>query len=147
MAALATVGSLVRVTPWDELQYWSDPESEWEFVDDRRPFVFRVEGWLEDGHIQYGLYGPVVDGPERYHGLMCSIVTREDGSDWRFESSGSAGFKVGPNVAVRNHYHDFRHPEGTVVTGYPRMSRFGGVEVIPSVSDTELGDTQTKSHN
>lgn len=130
MAGLATVGTLVRMTPWDDLQYWVGPDAVWEFVEDRTPFVFRVEGWLEDGHISYGLYGSVVSGPERYHGLICSIITREDGCDWRVESSGSAGFKVGPTAAVRDHRHDFRHPEGTIVEGYPRMSRFGGVEVV-----------------
>ena len=35
---------LVRVTPQDELQYWPCSDSVWEFIDDRRPFVFRVEG-------------------------------------------------------------------------------------------------------
>jgi hypothetical protein len=137
MAALATVGALVRVTPWDDLQYWPNPESVWEFVTDRQPFVFRVEGWLEDGHIRYGLHGLVVDGPERYRGLVCSIITREDGCDWRVDSSGSAGFKVGPGVVVRDHMHDFRHPEGTTLEGYPRMSRFGGVEVVASAPDAE----------
>jgi hypothetical protein len=130
MAALATVGGLVRVTPWAELQYWASPESEWVFVADGTPFVFRVEGWLQDGHIAYGLYGPVVDGPERYRNLMCSIVVRNDGSDWRVDSLSSAGFKVGPSVVVRNHMHDFRHPEGTVLEGYPRMSRFGEVMAL-----------------
>src|SRR5215208_1404546 len=95
MAALGTVGILVRVTPWDDLQHWPSPESEWALVDDRTPFVFRIEGWLEDGHISYGLYGPVVDGPERYRGLICSIIVRVDGSDWRVESRSSAAFKVG----------------------------------------------------
>jgi hypothetical protein len=130
MAALGTVGILVRVTPWDDLQYWPSPEAEWEFVDDRTPFVFRIEGWLEDGHISYGLYGPVVDGPQRYRDLICSIIVREDGSDWRVQSRSSAGFKVGPNIVVRNHMHDFRHPEGTILEGYPRMSRFGEVMVL-----------------
>ena len=130
MAALGTVGILVCVTPWDDLQYWPSPESEWEFVDDRTPFVFRIEGWLEDGHISYGLYGPVVDGPQRYRGLMCSIIVRVDGSDWRVESCSSAAFKVGPNLVVRNHEHDVRHPEGTMLEGYPRMSRFGEVLVL-----------------
>jgi hypothetical protein len=130
MAALATVGTLVRVTPWDDLQYWRCAEAVWEFVDDRTPFVFRVQGWLEDGHIAYGLYGPVVNGPERYRDLMCSIIVREDGSDWRVESRSSAGFKVGPGVVVRNHEHDFRHPEGTILEGYPRISRFGEVVVL-----------------
>jgi hypothetical protein len=137
VAALATVGTLVRVTPWDDLQYQPGPDAACEFVADRTPFVFRVEGWLEDGHIRYGLHGPVVDGPERYRGLLCSIITREDGSDWRVESSGSAGFKVGPGVVVRDHMHDFRHPEGTTLEGYPRMSRFGGVEVVASATDAE----------
>ena len=99
MAALATVGALVRVTPLDDLQYWAGPESAWEFVDDSTPFVFRVEGWLEDGHISYGLHGPVVYGPPRYRGLWCSISTRVDGSDWRVESSSfQAWFKVGPTT-------------------------------------------------
>ena len=132
MERLATVGALVRVTPWDDLQYWADPESVWEFVADRAPFVFRVAGWLEDGHLSYGLHGPVIDGPQRYRGLVCSIITREDESDWRVASSGSAGFKVGPNVVVRDHRYDFRHSEGTTLEGYPRMSRFGMVEVVTS---------------
>ena len=70
MSALGTIGMLVRVTPWDDLQYWPTPDSPWEFVADRTPFVFRVEGWLEDGHIFYGLYGPVVGGPQRYRDLI-----------------------------------------------------------------------------
>ena len=130
MAALAIVRTLVRVTPWDDLQYWPRPDSKWEYVDNRRLFVFRVEGWLEDGHVRYGLHGPVVDGPERYRDLLCSIITRVDGSDWRVESSSSAAFKVGPNIVVREHRHDFRHPEGTTLDGYPRMSRFGKFEVV-----------------
>ena len=130
MAALAIVGTLVRVTPWDDLQYWSGPESVWEFISDGTPFVFRVEGWLEDGPLFYGLHGPVVDGPQRCRGLLCSIITREDGSDWRGESSSSAAFKVGPSIVVRDHMHDCRHPAGTTLEGYPRMSRFGMVEVV-----------------
>ena len=130
MAALGTVGVLVRVTPWDVLQYRPSPEAGWEFVDDRTPFVFRVEGWLEDGHIFYGLHGPVVDGPQRYRGLICSIIVRVDGSDWRVESRSSAGFRVGPNVVVRNHMHDFRHPEGTTLEGSPWTSRFGEVVAL-----------------
>ena len=130
MAALGTVGILVQVTPWDDLQCWASPEAEWVFVADSAPFVFRVAGWLEDGHIFYGLYGPVVDGPQRYRGLICSIIVRNDGSDWRVESRSSAGFKVGPNVVVRDHRYDFRHPEGTILQGYPQMSRFAEVLVL-----------------
>ena len=130
MTPIATVGALVRVSPADDIQYWASPESPWEFVTDPTPFVFRVEGWLEDGHIRYGIYGPVVDGPERYLGLLCSIVTRWDGSDWRIESSSAAGFKVGPSIVTRDHRYDFRHPDGTTLEGYPCMSRFGEVEVV-----------------
>jgi hypothetical protein len=130
MAALAVAGTLVRVTPWDDLQYRPGPDAVWEFVDDPRPFLFRVEGWLQDGHIRYGLHGPVVDGPERYRSLLCSIITRLDGSDWRVESSSQAGFKVGPSIVARNYQHDFRHPDGTTLKGYPQVSRFGLVEVV-----------------
>ena len=51
MAALATPGTLVRVTPWDDLQFWPRADTVWEFINDRTPFVFRVEGWLKYGHI------------------------------------------------------------------------------------------------
>ncbi len=139
MAALATVGTLVRVTPWDDLQYRPGPDAACEFVADQTPFVFRVEGWLEDGHIRYGLHGPVADGPDRYRGLVCSILTRADGSDWRVESSSSANFKVGPGTVRRDHRYDFRHPEGTTLAGYPWVSRFGEVEVIGSAPDAEPG--------
>lgn len=130
MTALGTVGTLVQVTPGDDVQYWSDPDSDWQFIDDWTPFIFRVEGWLEDGHIRYGLYGPVVDGPQRYQNLICSIIVRDDGSDWRVDTDGSAGFRVGPAIVTRDHRHDFRHPEGTVMVGYPRMSRFGYLQVL-----------------
>jgi hypothetical protein len=100
--------------------------------------VFRVEGWLEDGHIRYGLHGPVVDGPERYRGLLCSFITRVDGTDWRVESSSQDPFRVGPGIVVLDHRHDFRHPEGTTLEGYPRVSRFGSVEVVTGiVADAE----------
>lgn len=137
MAALATVGALVRVTPWDDLVYRLGPDVPSELVADRTPFVFRVEGWLEDGHIRYGLHGPVVDGPERYRGLVCSILTRADGSDWRVESTSSAAFKVGPGAVARDHRYDFRHPEGTTLAGYPWLARFGEVEVVGSVQHAE----------
>jgi hypothetical protein len=141
MAALATPGALVRVTPLDDLQYWPRPESDWELIEDRTPFVFRVEGWLEDGHIRYGLHGPVVDGPERYRAMLCSIITRMDGSDWRVEASSiQAGFKVGPSIVVRDHRHDFRHPEGTTMEGYPQLSRFGAVEVVSKLAEDAEDD-------
>lgn len=130
MASLASPGNLIRVTPWDEPQFWPDPDSEWVFIEDLTSFVFQVTGWLEDGHLSYGLYGPVVDGPIRYRDLICSIVTRDDGSDWRIESCGSAFFKVGPNKVFRDHRYDFRSPEGILLEGYPRFSRYAEIAVL-----------------
>ena len=112
-----------RVTPWDDLQYWPSPESEWEFVDDGTPFVFRIEGWLEDWHISYGLYGPVVDGLQRYRDLICSIIVREDSSDWRVESCSSAAFKVGPSIDARI---------TRMIFGIPRLHY---LKVIPECQD------------
>jgi hypothetical protein len=77
MAALSTVGALVRVTPWDDLRNWASPDPEWELVD--------------------------VDGPQRYRDLLCSIIVRNDGSDWRVETRSSAGFKVGPSIVLLRH--------------------------------------------
>jgi len=104
------------------------------YINDPTPFEFRVEGRLEDGQLFYGLYGPVISGPERYHNLICSIIVREDGSDWRRSSASSAYFKVGPTKAWRCHAHDFRHPEGTRVLGFPEICRFGGIYIV-SIED------------
>ncbi|WP_145056407.1 hypothetical protein [Lignipirellula cremea] len=134
MTALATVGNLIRVTPCDDIQYWRHENESWEFIDDRSPFIFQVAGWLEDGHIRYGLYGPVVEGSRLYGNLTCSLIVREDGCDWRVESQGTAAFKVGPNAARRNHGYDFRHPDGTKIEGFPRLSRFGEVVVVNAQS-------------
>lgn len=133
MTAIATAGTLVRVSPWDDLQYFGDPDTPPATINDRNSFVMRVDGWLEDGHIHYGLFGPVLDGPDRYHGLLCSLITRVDGCDWGSDSCSSANFKVGPDVVVRNHAHDFRHPDGTILDGYPRISCLGEIITIESM--------------
>ena len=130
MKTLASIGARIRVTPWDDLYVKMTEQDADNYVNDPTPFEFRVEGRLEDGQIFYGLYGPVISGPERYHNLMCSIYVREDGSDWRVTSKSSANFKVGPSKATRCHMHDFRHPEGTEVTGLPLICRFGEICVV-----------------
>src|SRR3954464_4966672 len=114
MTTLATNGVQIRVTPWDDI-YIRTKEEPVKYVNDPTPFEFRVEGRLEDGQIFYGLYGPVVSGPERYPNLICNICVRADGSDWRISSKCMASFKVGPSKAARCHAYDFRHPEGTAV--------------------------------
>ena len=85
MKTLASIGVRIRVTPWDDI-YVRTTEEPGNYINDPTPFEFRVEGRLEDGQIFYGLYGPVVSGPERYHNLICSVFVREDGSDWRISS-------------------------------------------------------------
>jgi hypothetical protein len=129
MKTLASIGVRIRVTPWDEL-YVKMAEGTGNYINDPTPFDFLVDGWLEDGQIFYGLYGPVVSGPERYHNLICNVFLREGGSDWRISSISQAAFKVGPSKATRCHAYDFRHPEGTEVSGLPLIGRFGEISVV-----------------
>ena len=136
MKALASIGSRIRVTPWDDLYVRMSEQDGGNYINDPTPFEFRVQGRLEDGQIFYGLYGPVVSGPERYHNLICNLFVRLDGSDWRISSNCQANFKVGPSKATRVHMHDFRHPEGTEVSGLPKISRFGEICVV-STGDNE----------
>lgn len=129
MNALADIGAIVEVTPWDDIWHKTSAEP-CEYLEDRTPFRFRVEGRLEDGQIFYGLYGRVTEGPARYRDLICSIMVRGDGSDWRVSQRCQANFRVGPSKARRDRRFDFRHPEGTVVDGYPVIGRFGSIEIV-----------------
>jgi hypothetical protein len=131
--ALADIGAIVKVTPGDDIWYKTSDEP-CQYLEDRTPFKFRVEGRLEDGQIFYGLYGRVTDGPKSYRDLICSIMVRGDGSDWRVSQRCQANFKVGPFKARRDHRFDFRHPEGTVIDGYPVIGRFGSIEVVDEIS-------------
>ena len=130
MKFLASIGVRIRVTPWDDIWVKMSEQDAVNYIHDPTPFEFLVEGWLEDGQIFYGLYGPVVSGPERYQGLICNIVVREDGADWRISSESSASFKVGPSKVTRSHQYDFRHPEGTAMSGLPVIGRFGEICVV-----------------
>jgi hypothetical protein len=129
MKNLADIGVRVRVTPWDDI-WVRTTEEPVDYINDPTGFEFLVEGRLEDGQIFYGLYGPVVSGPERYQNLICNIVVREDGADWRISSESSANFKVGPSKVTRCHQYDFRHPEGTAMSGLPVIGRFGEICVV-----------------
>ena len=140
MRTLASIGVKIRLTPWDDIYVKMSEQDVGTYINDPTPFEFRVEGKLEDGQIFYGLYGPVVSGSERYRDLICSIFVREDGSDWRICSRSSAYFKVGPTKATRCHMHDFRHSEGTVVSGLPLISRFGEISVVEPENDQQSPD-------
>ena len=129
MAFIANIGTVLRLTPQDDLNIALQDGVYCE-SDDRTPFYFRVQGHIYDGQLFYGLFGPVLSGPSRYEGLICNILVRTDATDWRIETQNQVNFKVGPNVVTRNHRESFGHPEGTSLEGYPRISRFGMVEVV-----------------
>ena len=129
VSVIADIGAIIEVTPWDDVWHKTSDDP-CEYLSDRAPFRFHVEGRLEDGQIFYGLHGRVTEGPARYHDLICSIMVRGDGSDWRVSQQCQANFKVGPSMARRDHCFDFRHPDGTIVDGYPVFGRFGSIEVV-----------------
>jgi hypothetical protein len=130
MTMLADIGSIVRITPQDDLCVIEAAGRKTQYIDDRTPFTIRVAGWLEDGQVFYGLHGPVLAGPPRYQGLVCTLSVRTDATDWRKEKTSQVNFKVAPVRGQRNHRHDFRHPEGIVVDGFPVIARFGIAEVL-----------------
>lgn len=130
MNYLADIGAIIRVIPCAELEVRLSEHDFDNYITDPTPFDFLVEGWLEDGQTLYGLYGPVVSGPERYHNLICNIFVRYDQSNWRNSSKDWANFKVGPSIATRCHSHPVWHPAGTEVGGFPSISRYGEICVV-----------------
>src|SRR5262245_21728899 len=129
MTVIADIGVVLRLTPQDALCI-ALGDGVYDMCDDPTPFYFQVQGYLFDGQLFYGLFGPVLSGPSRYEGLICSILVRTDATDWRNETRSQVNFKVGPNVVTRNHREPLGHPEGTCLEGFPRISRFGLVEVV-----------------
>ena len=71
MKTLADIGVRIRVTPGDEIWIWDGVTTT--YVEDRLPFYMRSNAKLEDGHIFYGVCGPILEGPARYQGLIGSI--------------------------------------------------------------------------
>jgi len=130
MTSLSDIDQIIEVTPWDDVWYYNEEGKKELFTNN--PFRFRVLGRLEDGQVFYGLYGTVIEGDSRYLDLTCNIMVRSDGSDWTSSQDCSANFVVGSQKAQRNHGYDFRHPSGIVVEGFPRMGRFGRIEVVDS---------------
>ena len=144
MPPLATIGVLIEVTLWDDLQYRPSADSGWTFVTDRTPFRFRVAGELICDGFFFGLHGPVESGPSRYLNLICNIMLRHDNSDWQHRSECGASFRICPSITRRVATYDpaehsdvpfYLSPEGTFVEGYPRMSRFGGIRVVEGHTD------------
>jgi len=135
MAVIADIGTVLRLTPQDDLCL-ALGDGVYDMCDDQTPFYFRVQGHLYDGQLFYGLFGPVLSGPSRYAGLICNILVRTDATDWRKETLSQVNFKVGPGVVTRNHHHHFGHPDGTCLEGFPRIGRFGMAEVVGAPPST-----------
>jgi len=128
MKAIAQIGVQICVTPQDDI--WIKNQNGTTYIDDRSSFFIVTEGHLEDGHMFFGVYGRVIDGSERYKGLICSLISRLSGDDWRIKNSSQANFKVGVSPVYVNHEHSFHHPEGTQIDGFPVIGRFGRIETV-----------------
>ena len=130
---IADIGAIIEVTPWDDVWVLRGNEGEdAEYLSDRTPFVFRADYHLYDGQLFYGIYEPVIDGPERYWNLICNIMVRADATDWRVETESQCSFKVCPNPVIRSHSFDwFSHPDATKSEGFPVYGRFGGLRELP----------------
>src|SRR5262245_3831201 len=135
MTVIADIGAVLRLTPQDDLQIASG-DGVWDFCYVQTPFYFLVQVHLYDGQLFYGLFGPVLSGPSRHEGLICNILVRTDATDWRNETRSQVNFKVGPGVVTRDHREPLGHPEGTRLEGFPRISRFGLVEVADARPST-----------
>ncbi len=134
MPPIAQMGSVVEVSPSDEIQIVFGL-GDYEFVNDRSPFSVTVEGLIRQGEKVIGIYGPVTSGHERYKGLTATLLLRLDNSDWTRDNHSAAGFKVGRGSARPNGRHPVWHPEGTDIEGFPFITRYGTI-------DSRLGNEQ-----
>lgn len=125
---IASIGIVVKVTPGDEVQIVRG-KGDHEFVEDRSPFRVRVSEILREQGVLIGVSGPVVDGHPRYHGLVATLLTRIDGSDWETETHSGVNFKVGRTVARRVAGVPHAHPDGTAMDEYPFIMRYGSIVV------------------
>ena len=126
MPPIAKLGTLITVTPADEIQIVSGP-GDYEFVNDLTPFCVRVAGVIREGGKIVGVFGPTTSGAERYRGLIATLMTRLDNSDWTRDNRSAAQFKVARTAATVNGRHPFDHPEGTDVP-FPFIVRYGSID-------------------
>jgi len=127
MPAIAEVGSVVTVTPLDEVQVIHGPGNH-EYVADRSPFSLKVRGLIEDKGEIVGVYGDVITGHQRYCGMTATLFLRLDNSDWRRDNLSHAQFKVGRGPARLNGKYPYYNPEGTDIDGYPIIMRFASID-------------------
>ena len=141
MPAIADIGSLLEVTPRDDI--WVKTSADGcEYVRDLSPFQMRVTGVIHDHGRLIGVYGAVVGGSEPYQRLIASLLVRLDGSDWTQDRSTQANFKVGPVRVERVSAYDYRDPHGTEIAGFPVIGRFGNVEVLSGEQDGAANRSQ-----
>ena len=129
MPAIATLGSMVTVTPLDDIQVLHGPGN-YEMINDLSPFRMTVLGLIEDRGEIVGVYGNVISGHARYLGLVASLFIRLDNSDWKRDNTSHAQFKVGRTPARLNGKYPFYNPDGSDVEGYPVIVRFSSVDLL-----------------
>jgi len=126
MPPIAHVGTVVVVTPGDDIQIVSGPKDS-VFVSDPTPFSLRVEEVIRENDRIIGVSGGVVSGPERYQGLIVTLFVRLDDSDWTRDNHSTAQFKVARTAATLNGDQPFYHPDGSDVP-YPYIIRYGRLD-------------------
>ena len=124
---IATINAVLTVTPHDDIEILRG-KTEYEFVDDRTPFTMRVTDIMRESGVIIGVFGPVIDGPSRYRGMIATLLTRLDDSRWEADMHTQANFKVGHTAARRVADYPHYSPYGTVIDSYPYIIRFGGVD-------------------
>lgn len=127
MPPIGTVGTIVKVTPDDDIEIVRGP-GDYEFIDDPNPFWFRVEDTLLEEGLVVSVWGSVTKGHERYLDLIATLTTRVGNSDWSHDNRSAAGFKVGKSRAMPNGEYPIQHPWGTNIEGYPFIIRYGSVD-------------------
>jgi hypothetical protein len=124
---IATIDAVLTVTPQDEIQIVY-AEHEYEIIDDRTPFKIRVSDVMHENGTIIAVAGPVIDGPDRYRGMIATLLTRLWGSHWETDVRTQANFKVGHHRARRVSKFPHDHPEGAAIDSYPFILRFGQVD-------------------
>ena len=97
-------------------------------------FEMKVSGWLENGQIFYGIFGPVTSGPDLIMGLTSNLLFRCWGSDWRKDVASQVNIKIAPGKAEwTSLVYGPNHPWGTTVPGFPTIQRWGEAQAVEDV--------------
>ena len=126
MPPISQIGTIITVTPSDELQVVTGPGDSG-FIDDPTPFSLSVTGTICEDKKIVGVFGPIINGAERYQGLVATLFLRLDNSDWTRDNRSAAQFKVARIPATLNGRHPFFHPEGIDVP-FPFIVRYGSID-------------------